>query len=141
PGWINGLKVADPLIAGYAKGRIPDFPGSRDSVLDLIPVDFVANAILAATERTGRARGMVVYHVATGSRNPVTVGECFDLMQAYYRRHPMRDKMGEPIRARDWSFPPAWLFRARYAYGVRLPLRAAAAIVRQAPFLGPPGLA
>ena len=125
PGWINGLKVADPLIAGYAKGRIPDFPGRRDSVLDLIPVDFVANAILAATERTARERGMVVYHVATGSRNPIRVGQCFDLMQTYYRRHPMRDKTGEPIRARDWSFPAAWWFRARYQYGVRLPLRVA----------------
>ena len=48
PGWINGLKVADPLIVAYGKGRLPNFPAKPDIVVDLIPVDIVVNVILAA---------------------------------------------------------------------------------------------
>ena len=48
PGWIDGFKVADPLILAFGRGQLPDFPGVPDSVLDIIPVDFVVNAMLAA---------------------------------------------------------------------------------------------
>ncbi len=47
PGWIDGFKVADPLIMAYANGGLTEFPGHADSVLDIIPVDFVVNVILA----------------------------------------------------------------------------------------------
>ncbi|MCU1415917.1 MAG: NAD-dependent epimerase/dehydratase family protein, partial [Schumannella sp.] len=48
PGWIDGFKVADPLIMAYGRGLLPEFPGLPDSILDVIPVDYVVNAILAA---------------------------------------------------------------------------------------------
>ncbi len=50
PGWIDGFKVADPLIMAYAKGALPEFPGLPDSVLDVIPVDYVVNVMLALGE-------------------------------------------------------------------------------------------
>ena len=43
PGWIDGFKMADPLIIAYGRGILPEFPGLPDSVLDLIPVDLVVN--------------------------------------------------------------------------------------------------
>lgn len=142
PGWINGLKVADPLIAGYAKGRIPDFPGDREAFLDLIPVDFVANAILGAIEQLDRDRKTTVYHVATSARNPIRVGQVFELLQSYYRRHPMRDKRGEPIRTPDWRFPKLASFEARYRWLYQKPLGFALAAVRATSFLPwPAGLA
>src|SRR5690606_15921980 len=33
PGWIDGYKVADPLIMAYGRGVLPEFPGLADSIL------------------------------------------------------------------------------------------------------------
>ena len=55
PGWIDGYKVADPLIMAYAKGALPEFPGLPDSVLDVTPVDFVVNAIVTLALQGHRA--------------------------------------------------------------------------------------
>jgi hypothetical protein len=44
----------------------------RDDVMDLIPVDHVASAILAAAHRASIDRGVTVYQVASGgSVNPL----------------------------------------------------------------------
>jgi nucleoside-diphosphate-sugar epimerase len=59
PGWIDGFRMADPLIFGFGKGRIDDFPGNPQSVIDLIPVDFVVNAMLASLLK-GRAESEYV---------------------------------------------------------------------------------
>src|SRR5690606_34130878 len=48
PGWIDGFKMADPLIIAFGRGILPEFPGLPDGVLDVIPVDLVVNAVLAA---------------------------------------------------------------------------------------------
>ncbi len=47
PGWIDGFKMADPIIRAYGLGQIPEFPGIPEGIVDLIPVDMVVNAILA----------------------------------------------------------------------------------------------
>ena len=46
-GWIENLNVCDPMIVEYGRGRLPDFPLRRETVLDVIPVDLVANALVA----------------------------------------------------------------------------------------------
>ncbi|HWN80921.1 MAG TPA: fatty acyl-CoA reductase, partial [Candidatus Udaeobacter sp.] len=76
-GFLDGLKVADPLIMHYSKGRLPDFPADPRIVLDIIPVDLVTNAIIAALPAARRGE-IQVYHVATGTENPLKLGEMFD---------------------------------------------------------------
>ena len=59
PGWIDGFKMADPIIRAYGMGQIPEFPGIPEGIVDLIPVDYVVNAILAVAATpppAGRAR-------------------------------------------------------------------------------------
>ena len=49
PGWMESLKVADPILLGYGAGIIPGRFAANSAIrMDLIPVDFVANACLAA---------------------------------------------------------------------------------------------
>ena len=54
PGWIEGFKMAEPLILAYGRGELPEFPASADALLDIVPCDYVVNAILAAAPRTPR---------------------------------------------------------------------------------------
>ena len=76
PGWMESLKVADPILLGYGAGIIPGrFAANRAIRMDLIPVDFVANACVAAAAippENGTVRTM---NVSTGMRNPFTIAD------------------------------------------------------------------
>ncbi len=50
PGWLEGIKVADPLILAYAAGGLTHLPGRAANRIDIVPVDYVANACVAAAE-------------------------------------------------------------------------------------------
>src|SRR5207248_5876003 len=47
PGWLEGFRMAEPIILAFGRGVLPDFPGLPDSVVDVIPADYVVNAVLA----------------------------------------------------------------------------------------------
>ena len=120
PGWLGGtLRMADPIIVGFGKGRLPDFPGDPKSILDIIPVDFVINAILAATVRTYHQRGIEVYHVASGARNPLTFGDIVNITHDYFTRQPLLDN-GVPIPVPVWKFPDEKKFQNDLRQKMRL---------------------
>ncbi|RKU32781.1 hypothetical protein C6496_23250 [Candidatus Poribacteria bacterium] len=120
PGWLGGaLRMADPLIVGFGKGRLPDFPGDPDSILDIIPADFVINAILAATVQTYYRQGIEVYHVASGARNPLTFGDIVNITHDYFTRQPLLDN-GKPIPVPVWKFPDEAKFQSDLRYKMRL---------------------
>ncbi|MBI4530015.1 MAG: AMP-binding protein [Candidatus Latescibacteria bacterium] len=121
PGWINGLKVADPLIVAYGKGRLPNFPAKPNIVVDLIPVDIVVNVILAAL-LTAKKDEVQIYQVATGTENPITFSALFGLIRTYFQTNPMRDKEGNPIRVENWTYPGKYRFRILYHLRYILPL-------------------
>ena len=120
PGWLGGaLRMADPLIVGFGKGRLPDFPGDPNSILDIIPADFVINAILAATVQTYYRRGIEVYHVASGARNPLTFGDIVNITHDYFTRQPLLDN-GKPIPVPVWKFPDESKFQSDLRHKQRL---------------------
>ncbi len=120
PGWLGGaLRMADPLIVGFGKGRLPDFPGDPNSILDIIPADFVINAMLAATVQTYHQRGIEVYHIASGSRNPLTFGDIVTITHDYFTRQPLLDN-GKPIPVPVWKFPDEAKFQSDFRYKMRL---------------------
>ncbi|CAN5169295.1 HAD-IB family hydrolase [soil metagenome] len=105
PGWIDGFKVADPLIIAYGRGQLPEFPGLPDSILDVIPVDYVVNAILAAAANPAEKNKPEYYHVASGASNPLPFHQMFGYVNKYFVDHPLKDKKGHDIAAPTWQFP------------------------------------
>lgn len=122
PGWIDGFKVADPLILAYGKGRLKDFPGLPDSVLDIVPVDFVVNAILAAAAAPPRAGEPQYFHVASGARNPLSFQQMYETVNTYFTENPLtRDDV--PVEVPAWDFPGSTRFDSnlrRMDKGLRL---------------------
>ncbi|MFV2040281.1 MAG: SDR family oxidoreductase, partial [Acidimicrobiales bacterium] len=47
PGWIRGFRMAEPIIMNYGRGLLREFPGIPEGIIDVIPVDLVAAAIVA----------------------------------------------------------------------------------------------
>ena len=78
PGWIDGFKVADPLIIAYGRGQLPEFFGLPDSVLDVIPVDFVVNVILAVAANPSAPGKPEYFHVGSGASNPLPIHRVAD---------------------------------------------------------------
>lgn len=105
PGWIEGFKMAEPIILAFGRGAIPDFPGLPESISDLIPVDLVINAMLAVTTSRPDASAPSYYHVSSGARNPLTYLGLYELIRDYFRMHPMPERGRGEVRVPEWTFP------------------------------------
>jgi HAD superfamily hydrolase (TIGR01490 family) len=103
PGWIQGTRMADPIIMAFAKGILREFPGNPKSYVDIVPVDHVVNAILAAGVR--RPEEPEIFQVASGERNPIRYRDLYDIVRDYFVKNPLRDSSGRPIQVPEWSFP------------------------------------
>jgi alcohol-forming fatty acyl-CoA reductase len=103
PGWIQGSRMVDPIIMAFAKGILREFPINPESLVEIVPVDHVVNATLAAAAR--KPEESVVFQVASGERNPLRFRELYDQVREYFLKNPLRDSGGRPILIPEWSFP------------------------------------
>ncbi|HLR94875.1 MAG TPA: HAD-IB family hydrolase [Jiangellaceae bacterium] len=120
PGWIDGFKVADPLIVAYGKGHLREFPGLPDSVLDVIPVDLVVAATLAVAASPPDASEPGYFQVTSGARNPLSYRRMYANAHSYFTAHPMPDGAGGHIQVPTWQFPGVRRVTRRLARNERL---------------------
>jgi fatty acyl-CoA reductase len=104
PGWIDGFKMADPIIRAYGLGEIPEFPGIPEGISDLIPVDYVVNAILSVAA-TPPSADPAYYNVSSGSRNPLRFVELYEDVRDYFERHPLPERGRGEHKVPEWKFP------------------------------------
>lgn len=124
-GWIDSLRVADPLFIGYGQGTLQDFPALPETICDMIPCDQVVNAILAAAPRIATEGGLQVYQVATGEQNPITVRHMHDIASDYFRKFPMQARDGSYVAPPEWTWPDVASYRRKLSWLYRRPLEAA----------------
>jgi len=105
-GWIEGIRMADPILIAYGKGQMRGFLANRDGVLDVIPVDTVINAMLAIMPRLAHRDTLQVYHVATSVANPLVIDSFVEFVSDHFKNTPMVDKEGNPIEIDKMSVFP-----------------------------------
>ena len=106
PGWIEGFKMADPIILAYGRGQLPEFPASPDAVIDIIPCDMVVNAIIAVCATKPEVGQTEYYHCSSGARNPLTFRGVYEHVRNYFSEHPYTSGQGStPLST--WTFPGA----------------------------------
>jgi thioester reductase-like protein len=86
-GWTASFNVLYPPLKGFAAGAYPALPASPDTPVDLVPVDYVADAIFELAER--RAERGEVHHLVAGER-ATTVGRLAERAGRYFGRRPPR---------------------------------------------------
>ena len=105
PGWIEGFKMAEPIILAYGRGTIPEFPGIPEGIVDIIPADYVVNAMLAAAGTPPEPETPAYYHVSSGSRNPLQYKGLYENVREYYERDPLPQEGRGSVRVPEWTFP------------------------------------
>jgi thioester reductase-like protein len=108
-GWTPTFNVLYGPMKAFARGAYPLIPADRSAPVDVVPVDYVADSILALAGRPG-----TTYHL-TASDRASTVGELIELGSAaasrpaprvlppwLYRRliHPVLVRRGNEARRR-----------------------------------------
>ncbi|GAB3196975.1 HAD-IB family hydrolase [Nocardioides hungaricus] len=107
PGWIEGFKMAEPLILAYGRGELPEFPAAADTIVDIVPVDHVVAAIVAVLASPPEPGDPAYFHVSSGDRNPLTFQVLYDNVRTYFDEHPFAAGDRGAARLPDWRFPGA----------------------------------
>lgn len=136
PGWIRGFRMAEPVIIGFGRGLLTDFPGAPEGILDVIPVDIVvATLIVAAGAGPLGGDSAHVLQATSGAVNPFRMGDFHKWTTEFFRENPIYDEYDQPIAPPQWTFPSkdkvtTQLYRARSG------LDRAGAVLRQLPLRG-----
>ncbi|KAF3525929.1 hypothetical protein F2Q69_00049202 [Brassica cretica] len=86
PSWLQGIRMSAPLILAYGKDHIPHLLGDYQSYFDIIPVDMVVNATIAAMSKhgCGNVPQLKIYNITSTSHpNPLTLGELMEFSQQH----------------------------------------------------------
>jgi long-chain acyl-CoA synthetase len=86
PGWNEGFTTTAPLVRMAMRGQNL-FPVNTDVILDVIPVDMVAAAVLAVSAQAMVEEPELVFQVSSGDSNPSKLGRLVDLLGLYKRDH------------------------------------------------------
>src|SRR5690606_37447529 len=76
-----------------------------DSVLDVIPVDFVVNATLAVAANPPAKAEPKYFHVASGASNPLPFHKMYELVHEYFTENPLPDDEKGIVKVPTWRFP------------------------------------
>jgi thioester reductase-like protein len=82
-GWTASFNVLYPPLKAFSAGAYPALPARRSTPVDVVPVDFVADAVFELTEQPTQSGE--VNHLVAGPR-ATTVGRLVDRASAYFQR-------------------------------------------------------
>jgi len=104
PGWIDVMFGPAGLFLAAGMGALKVMLGKSENVTDLIPVDIVCNAIIAAAWRNTKLAkedpsffsNLTVYHIASSTINPIRWFDTVYLVPQYFVRHRPKRNFGWP---------------------------------------------
>jgi 1-acyl-sn-glycerol-3-phosphate acyltransferase len=102
PGWNQNATTSAPLVM-LALAGFSMLPGTAEQVLDLIPVDQVAWAMVAVGAATLNGTQHGVYHVGTSDTNPLSLRRITDLVGIYTHTRELDDAAEDGLLRRLWK--------------------------------------
>lgn len=90
-GWVGSANNGHiGFVAGYSKGLFRTMGGDSESVMDLIPCDYVVNAALVLSWYVGTRPITTpeVIHCTSGEINPLTFGSYCKMLNEASKKHP-----------------------------------------------------
>ena len=88
-GWTTSFNVLYAPLKAFARGAYRALPVRRSAPVDVVPVDYVADAMFELSRRPPAPGDEDTYHLVAG-RQATTVGRLIELSARYFRRRPPR---------------------------------------------------
>jgi long-chain acyl-CoA synthetase len=86
-GWTASFNVLYAPLKAFSRGEYVALPGSPTAPVDVVSVDYVADAIFELANGPAPDRDVETYHLVAG-RCATTVGRLIELSAGYFRRRP-----------------------------------------------------
>ncbi len=123
PGWTDTLAAGGGITFACGSGLMHYVYAAGSAVVDLVPVDYVSNLILAATSYTAKRLQpeVNVFHSASSNLNPLLISFFREYLLAYTQKNPYYREFSKP-HARPIGNP--FLFKLLIALTEQIPLKA-----------------
>jgi thioester reductase-like protein len=86
-GWTASFNVLYAPLKAFSRGEYVALPGSPSAPVDVVSVDYVADAIFELANGAAPDGDAETYHLVAG-RRATTVGRLVELSAGYFRRRP-----------------------------------------------------
>eukprot|EP01132_Coremiostelium_polycephalum_P000607 gene607-755_t len=87
PGWVDSVAAIGAVMLYCGIGLVQFMRGDGRMVADIVPVDIVANALLAVVPSVARQNVLKIYQCGTSHRNPVSWTRISHWVTEYWRNH------------------------------------------------------
>jgi len=89
PGWTDTLSAAGALSVAGGSGVLKYVYAKVDNIADLIPVDYVSNAIIISTALQADKPGLTVVHSNSSHANPITWANYMNFGFRFLAKQPL----------------------------------------------------
>ncbi|XP_055811632.1 fatty acyl-CoA reductase 2, chloroplastic-like [Solanum dulcamara] len=106
PGWVQGFRVIDPAIVFYGKGDFPAVLADPNCIVDVVSVDVVVNATMAAIAKHGYLQSpeLNVYHVASSFVNPLLSSQLLNYCYEFFSSFPFVNSKGDQVKVKKMKY-------------------------------------
>ncbi|KAH7968521.1 hypothetical protein HPB52_009114 [Rhipicephalus sanguineus] len=91
PGWVDNYKACTGIVVALGTGLLSSLMTEKKCLVDIVPVDIVANTLICVAWHTSTTRptSVKVYHCASGTLQQYKWADLADAMQKAILRHPL----------------------------------------------------
>jgi len=96
PGWTDTLSAAGGLSIAGATGLLEFVNGDETNLADIIPVDYVSNAIIVSTALLANKPALTVVHSSSSHQNPITWRMYLTFGYPTVEKQPLSMQLAQP---------------------------------------------
>lgn len=90
PGWISGFHGVIGIIIGCALGVIRTLPADRSTIARIVPVDYVANNLIAIPWNIEKnQKSIKIYNFMGSNQNTVSWGQMHEILKSFTFKYPL----------------------------------------------------
>ncbi|EGC36799.1 hypothetical protein DICPUDRAFT_54421 [Dictyostelium purpureum] len=116
PGWVDSVAAIGAVMLYCGVGLVQFMKGDGRMVADIVPVDHVANALIAAAVSMESQNSLKIFQIGTSHRNPVLWNRISHYVTEYWRSHTPK----KSVARSSFSFHSHIMYEAHFfmKYGI-----------------------
>jgi len=117
PGWVDVVSAAGAVYITAGLGVLNFLPGDPNSIADIVPVDYVVNAMLAALPAVQNQNTYMIFQAASSMERPLRWDVPIQVLTQWFRQHKPEQALS-PAKFRFISSPQEYQIQFFLRYSV-----------------------